>query len=200
MQPPNLADEINKKRACAGRGRFYCIGCLTVLIILTIVIMVPVFRSARLKAEDIACQSNLKALGLATLMYANDNDQRLPPTDNWADNVTGYLGKVPYHASPVQSYFHCPAASSPFSYSMNDVLGSAKETDVVNPSRTAMLFEADTTNINAHGGLADADLTRHHGIAYLCFADGYVNRVNHEVLYERDPYGHPYFPWRLDGK
>ena len=43
-------------------------------------ILFPVFAKAREKARQISCASNEKQLALGILMYAQDNDEALPPT------------------------------------------------------------------------------------------------------------------------
>lgn len=63
-----------KKRA------FTLIELLVVIAIIAILaaILFPVFAQAREKARQISCVSNLKQIGLATLMYAQDYDETTP--------------------------------------------------------------------------------------------------------------------------
>jgi prepilin-type N-terminal cleavage/methylation domain-containing protein/prepilin-type processing-associated H-X9-DG protein len=59
---------------------FTLIELLVVIAIIAILaaILFPVFARAREKARTASCQSNLKQLSLAYLMYAQDYDERLP--------------------------------------------------------------------------------------------------------------------------
>ncbi|HJN17903.1 MAG TPA: DUF1559 domain-containing protein [Armatimonadota bacterium] len=60
---------------------FTLIELLVVIAIIAILasILFPVFSRARAKARAAACLSNLKQLGLAIDMYAQDHDETLPP-------------------------------------------------------------------------------------------------------------------------
>ncbi|MES2465322.1 MAG: DUF1559 domain-containing protein [Armatimonadota bacterium] len=64
------------------RRAFTLIELLVVIAIIAILaaILFPVFAQAREKARQTACLSNLKQMGNAVMMYAQDNDEILPAT------------------------------------------------------------------------------------------------------------------------
>ena len=91
---------------------FTLIELLVVIAIIAILaaILFPVFARAREKARQASCQSNLKQIGTATLMYIQDYDEKYPghqggstATDDWPMSV------VPYTKNA--QLFQCPSAS-----------------------------------------------------------------------------------------
>ena len=96
------------------QGGFSLIELLVVIAIIAILMsfLFPTFQSAREQALQTQCSSNLKNVGAALALYAQDNDEMLPPygvnpdedeykVDTWVFAMKSYLKD--------RKILHCPA-------------------------------------------------------------------------------------------
>jgi len=105
------------------RNAFTLIELLVVIAIIAILaaILFPVFSTAREKARQSSCSSNLKQLGLAITQYEQDYDESPPDGNTRTYSVCGWAGEIYPYVKSKQVYI-CPddtSASPSCSYLYN---------------------------------------------------------------------------------
>lgn len=202
----------------AGRG-FTLIELLVVIAIISILagILFPVFGTARAKARQVNCLSNLKQIGLSTSMFAQDHDDQLPAAAStdpqghqyWYEYLDPYLKN--------RAVLHCPdgvVATPSVNYSINVNLQAAKLNSVADASR--VLWAGDGIEEVANhtwGGAASLTFDylpdpaklglwqvayRHGDGADFVFLDGHAAWVKRWTItpemWDWDPTAHPQTP------
>jgi prepilin-type N-terminal cleavage/methylation domain-containing protein/prepilin-type processing-associated H-X9-DG protein len=146
------------------RRGFTLIELLVVIAIIAILaaILFPVFARAREKARQASCQSNLKQMGIAHMMYAQDYDETLMKMQPCYDGTNGWTYGSGRWQDKIQPYVKntqlqvCPSTNQNPSYGMvrNPCSGccgnSTRLASFDRPSES--LFMSDITDCNAPNG------------------------------------------------
>lgn len=126
---------------------------LLFLVVAALAVMLPHFLwpiQGNDKEQDhiVARQSlgHAKKLATAFLLYAADNDNRLPLADSWADAL------MPYIRDEVTFLTTWPRGS-PTRFAFFEELSEVKIQEVMNVSSVPFVFESSSTDRNAHGGM-----------------------------------------------
>jgi prepilin-type N-terminal cleavage/methylation domain-containing protein/prepilin-type processing-associated H-X9-DG protein len=173
---------------------FTLIELLTVIAIIGILaaIIIPTVGKVRQVARSTVCQSNLRQLGTAARLYANDNKNAMHPYQGWTGHLEPYLVKDTnaWHRGAVTN---CPSKVD------RDTLGvssygwniyrywtpwAGKFNAAPTPSRVILTGDADEVylvdamELNGAFGSARPNATRHSGKANFAMMDGSVRSFN----------------------
>lgn len=145
---------------------------ISVIIGLAAVIYVafwPIIPYANHKARLVVCRNNHHRLCMGIMMYAQDYDQKTPPTSNWSDGIKSYFKDIQIYVCPEATMLSC-------GYSFNDRLDRVNINKIAKPQETPLLFDsAGGWNSSCP---ADQFVARHQN-GYICsFTDGHTKWIS----------------------
>jgi prepilin-type N-terminal cleavage/methylation domain-containing protein len=156
------------------RRGFTLIELLVVIAIVSVLaaILFPVFAKAREQARATTCLTQHRHLAMATLAWAQDHDELLPPASGWVSALELTRPAVDCPSSRHRGSYAAP------DYAFNQSVAERALGEI--PFPTEMLLLADATPVSA-GILADSghDLDlRHQGRALGSYVDGHAGRAD----------------------
>ena len=171
------------------RKAFTLVELLVVIGIIAIIaaILFPVFARERATGRRASCLSNLKQIAAANLMYAQDNDERLPSLtrvfgSNPAERCQGYG----YNWGPVQAQSAgVGGLLKPPTLGLIAVNRGVALSSIVSSSNTLMFGDTQTDpfysiSIDAwfeFSGSTNAGLV-HHGLFNMAYVDGHAKSMS----------------------
>jgi prepilin-type processing-associated H-X9-DG protein len=128
------------------------------------------------------CILNMKRLGTAMLVYAQDYDERFPPPSRWAEAIAPKMDQAE-ESVPEQrgDPFRCPAATTVGSYGLNASMNGQLLADIMDPAAAVLLFEADAPSRSFAGGPKDLARQRHSRMPNVLYVDGHARGANKYV-------------------
>jgi prepilin-type N-terminal cleavage/methylation domain-containing protein/prepilin-type processing-associated H-X9-DG protein len=187
---------------------FTLVELLVVMVIIAVLtaLVVPVIASVQAQARATKCLNQLRQIGLAARLYANENEQVLPFTQHQKASWVKTL--QPYASGTIT--FRCPADAHRtrlYSYALNDFLtpdpagargmNYSKITRIPAPAETLLFAEATEKYVNAdHFHFAEykevtvppevfseqVAVQRHGGKSTYLFTDAHVEALSWETV------------------
>ncbi len=170
------------------RTGFTLIELLVVIAIIAILaaILFPVFARAREKARQTSCLSNLKQLGLASQMYAQDYDEMLvrditdvypsatPRYLSWSRMLLPYIKNEQVYVCPSETNLntHSNYMTVPSGYGINQQTDGLCLAQVQRPSE--VFFFIDASNFHVRITNPERIDHRHNDMANAAFIDGHA--------------------------
>jgi prepilin-type N-terminal cleavage/methylation domain-containing protein/prepilin-type processing-associated H-X9-DG protein len=146
---PKQRTQIRRQTQCVG---FTLIELLVVIAIVCIVtaIILPVFAAARKKGRRVVCLSNMRQITFATLMYAQDYDERCPMY------FTGYIvtpcNRDPgFHGDPEGPNQYWTETIGPYIQSQEDHDFSTASRTFMCPSDTQQVSPGTSFPVSSYG-------------------------------------------------
>ncbi len=181
------------------KNGFTLIELLVVIAIIAILaaILFPVFAKAREKARQSSCLSNLKQIGLATLQYVQDYDERMPGYLNVGGfrynphtAVAPYINNIQIWACPSGSAVYIwhwdtwPGAPAAWegSYAWNDRLNHQKLGVINNVTEVALWADAQLTLMRLRDNGIYRTAAPHNGGGNMVYVDGHAKWQNSDYL------------------
>lgn len=130
-------------------------------------LLAPMIAGAREDAQQSACMSNLKQLGLAFMMYLQDREGLLPE-ENWVAEVMPYINNA--------KVFVCPSREHlPVGYALNEKIVGMDINALEASPQTVLAFESNVGGEAPVGGADDVPPEGvHNGGINVLYADGHV--------------------------
>lgn len=199
----------------AGKNAFTLIEMLVVIAILALLMAIinPAVSRSLDNSRRIACVSNLRSLGQATLAYVMENNREIPFIYAGSGPGNGYANPpwfnliAPYADAVVRSnislergtdgVFRCPAQRGNFAVSYGPSSGAFTDGNtrvrydlVESPSQKAWLLDVHTGFVYFFNPALSAELwasPRHREQVNVLYFDGHVSTASTEYLEENRP-------------
>ncbi len=154
-----------------------CVSFLFVIAQLMAILMPALFR-VKTQAKTIVSSNNLRQLSMAAMIYSEENDYKLPPSESWPEVLRPYCSNMD---ALLKSPFDPDAG---WAYAMNANLDGLKLSDIEKPAYVVLFFECRFGSPAGGGRELLPEEPRSRRGYQIAFLDGHVECVRQERLDE----------------
>lgn len=141
-----------------------------VFVTLALILVVLFFPQSKDRPTSIICFSNMKDVGRALLMYAQDYDERLPSAETWMTATLPYTKYRELYLCPEVKKADEKAVASD---TMDTRLSGISLEKIGALATRVVIYESTRTDWNA-ADPGQTFATRHHSKGNVCFLDGHA--------------------------
>lgn len=125
------------------------IGCLAIVAVMVYALLLPVFSQVETSTQTKLCMSNLRSIGAAMVLYAQENNDKIPETGTWMDRYQTYVDSDVNFACPVQRRMD----PRTYGYAMSSVLPGQNLSKIEEPEKKEAVFDSNRIERNAESDL-----------------------------------------------
>jgi hypothetical protein len=126
-------------------------------------------------SRAVSCISNLKQQALATQMYSEDYDNRLPEAKTWMDILHPYVGKDRVFQCPDMQENRRKSEAVIFDYAYHSRLSKVNVSSVLNPAIVPLTYDSTLEARNSSDPFISLpNPGRHFGGDNMSLVDGHV--------------------------
>ncbi|HMS55277.1 MAG TPA: hypothetical protein PKA27_07720 [Fimbriimonadaceae bacterium] len=124
-------------------------GCLGIVAVMVYALLLPVFNQVETSTQTRLCMTNLKSIGAAMILYAEENNDKIPEKGTWMDRFLTYVDSDVNFACPVQRRMD----PRTYGYALSKVLPGQSLSKIEEPEKKEAVFDSNRIERNAESDL-----------------------------------------------
>jgi type II secretory pathway pseudopilin PulG len=158
-------------------------------------LLMPALKNARESAKSTACMNDLRQIGFAYRMYADDNNDYFPACDYWYNSLTNYVPTKVFFcpAGPPTQQWSLNRLSYSYNYASTAYLGIKPLSNIAQPAETVVCLDSDGDGSADYVCFGNGPLPsqepgrRHHGGSNVLWVDIHISWHSYAEIQANNP-------------